>query len=191
MNHSSPRTTWGTFNLRYGYGRPWSEEEARGSFRSRLPGVRFGGVEFQDLHFESREYDKRKAYGQSRPATVLFAIALDARGAASDIRAFFATSWSNRHRSCPSSLRKGACHLAGEYKTAGRERQRASDVRPVHAGIGGVYRKDADIAPVRSTFSLQGWAQQLAGMLPWAIDPDLAERLWDASEKFTGIEFES
>ncbi|MBW7462237.1 oxidoreductase, partial [Paenibacillus sepulcri] len=51
-------------------------------------GIRFGGVDFDDINFERREYDKWKAYGQSKSANALFAVALDRRGAAYGIRAF-------------------------------------------------------------------------------------------------------
>src|SRR5262249_18007502 len=47
-----------------------------------------GAVDFDDPMFERRPYDKWKAYGQSKTANALFAVALDARGEASRIRAF-------------------------------------------------------------------------------------------------------
>jgi NAD(P)-dependent dehydrogenase (short-subunit alcohol dehydrogenase family) len=37
-------------------------------------GHRFGGVDFEDPHFERREYDKWVAYGQSKTANILFAV---------------------------------------------------------------------------------------------------------------------
>jgi NAD(P)-dependent dehydrogenase (short-subunit alcohol dehydrogenase family) len=51
-------------------------------------GITFGGVDFDDPNFERRAYDKWKAYGQSKTATALFAVALDKRGEAHGIRAF-------------------------------------------------------------------------------------------------------
>ena len=51
-------------------------------------GISFGGVDFDDPNFERREYDKWKAYGQSKTANALFAVALDKRGQAHGIRAF-------------------------------------------------------------------------------------------------------
>ena len=58
-------------------------------------------------------------------------------------------------------------------------------------GMGGVYCRDCDIAPVQSDFALQGTGQVLKGVLPWAIDPQLAERLWQLSERMTGVRFEA
>src|SRR4051794_3920310 len=60
---------------------------------------------------------------------------------------------------------------------------------PQLEGKGGVYCMDCDIAGVISDFDLQGLDQEVTGVLPWAIDPGLAERLWHLSEKMTGIEF--
>jgi hypothetical protein len=56
-------------------------------------------------------------------------------------------------------------------------------------GKGGVYCMDVDIAEVISDFTPQVPGQQPTGVLPWAIDPELAERLWQLSEEMTGVEF--
>jgi NAD(P)-dependent dehydrogenase (short-subunit alcohol dehydrogenase family) len=45
-------------------------------------------VDLEDTMFERRPYDKWIAYGQSKTANVLFAVALEARGAARGIHAF-------------------------------------------------------------------------------------------------------
>jgi len=60
---------------------------------------------------------------------------------------------------------------------------------PQLEGKGGVYCMDVDIAPIVSDLNLQGLDQEPGGVLPWAIDPDLAERLWTLSEQMTGVEF--
>ncbi|WP_169823448.1 hypothetical protein [Paenibacillus yonginensis] len=48
-----------------------------------------------------------------------------------------------------------------------------------------------DIAEVVVVPSLElnGVAQVLSGVFPWAIAPDLAEQLWQMSEELTGVEF--
>jgi len=46
------------------------------------------GIDFEDPQFERRAYDKWKAYGQSKTANALFALALDTRGEAHRVRAF-------------------------------------------------------------------------------------------------------
>lgn len=50
---------------------------------------------------------------------------------------------------------------------------------------------NVDIAPVLRDFSLDGMSQILTGVLPWAIDPDLASRLWRLSEELTAVAFPS
>ncbi|WP_236942778.1 SDR family NAD(P)-dependent oxidoreductase [Ewingella americana] len=51
-------------------------------------GHRFSPVVFDDINFERRDYDPFNAYGQSKTANVLFAVALDRRGKDQRIRAF-------------------------------------------------------------------------------------------------------
>jgi NAD(P)-dependent dehydrogenase (short-subunit alcohol dehydrogenase family) len=51
-------------------------------------GIRFGGVDFEDPNFARRPYDKWQAYGQSKSANALFAVALDRRGYLDGVRAF-------------------------------------------------------------------------------------------------------
>jgi NAD(P)-dependent dehydrogenase (short-subunit alcohol dehydrogenase family) len=157
-------------------------------------GHAFGGVDFDDPHFERRAYDKWKAYGQSKTANVLFALALDARGEAHRVRAF--------------SLHPGAIHtelsrsipedelraLLSSLRIAGTtlktvEQGAATSVwcatSPQLESMGGVYCEDVDIAePVNADFA------GTHGVRPWAIDPRLAEQLWKKSEAWTGVSFE-
>src|ERR1700724_1188841 len=51
-------------------------------------GHRFSGVDFDDPNFLKREYDKWRAYGQSKSANSLFAVELDARVKDRGVRAF-------------------------------------------------------------------------------------------------------
>jgi len=48
---------------------------------------RFGTVDFDDIHYENREYDKWNAYGQSKTANVLFSVELTKRLADAGITA--------------------------------------------------------------------------------------------------------
>ncbi len=156
-------------------------------------GHAYGGVELGDPHFERRPYDKWKAYGQSKSANILFALALDACGEAHRVRAF--------------SLHPGAIHTeltrslpeeelrallatpritATAFKTI--EQGAATSVWCATSveldGLGGVYCEDVDIAePVSGDFD------GTYGVRPWAIDPVLAERLWTKSEEWTGVRF--
>ena len=51
-------------------------------------GHRRAQVNFEDPNFEHREYDRWAAYGQSKTANALCAVALDAIGERDSIRAF-------------------------------------------------------------------------------------------------------
>lgn len=52
--------------------------------------------------------------------------------------------------------------------------------------MGGVYCEDVNIA-----VAVPATHEPLNGVLPWAIDPDAAERLWTFSEKLTGVKLSS
>ena len=148
-------------------------------------GHRRAGVDFDDPNFERRPYEKWVAYGQSKTANALFAVALDARGEAHRVRAF--------------SLHPGAI-LTELTRSMSEEEVRASvtaakTVSPLKTieqgaatsvwcatspqldGMGGVYCEDCDIAEaVPADFPEQ------RGVRPWAMDPSFAERLWTMSE---------
>jgi NAD(P)-dependent dehydrogenase (short-subunit alcohol dehydrogenase family) len=146
------------------------------------------GIDFDDPQFERRPYDKWIAYGQSKTANALFALALDARGEPHRIRVFAVhpgAVMTDLVRSLPAEeLQAIRARLAGAtYKTT--EQGAATSVwcatSPKLDGMGGVYCEDADIAtPVAAD------ATQLGGVRPWAMDPDAAERLWALSEGWTG-----
>ena len=50
-------------------------------------GHKLAGVDFDDIHFEHREYDKWKAYGQAKSANALFSLGLQRRHGAEGITA--------------------------------------------------------------------------------------------------------
>jgi hypothetical protein len=51
---------------------------------------------------------------------------------------------------------------------------------PQLAGLGGLYCEDCDMAPVMI-------GEEDAGVRPYAIDPEQAERLWKLSAGLTGV----
>ena len=53
---------------------------------------------------------------------------------------------------------------------------------PLLASRGGVYCEDCNIASVETSVSAE-----VRGVRPWAIAPDLAERLWALSADLTGV----
>jgi NAD(P)-dependent dehydrogenase (short-subunit alcohol dehydrogenase family) len=154
-------------------------------------GIRFGTVDFDDPNYQRRQYDRWNAYGQSKTANALFAVALDKRGHEDGIRAFsvhpggIMTSLSR----FMSEDEKRA--YTGPLKTA--EQGAATSVWCATSsqldGKGGVYCLDCDIAEVIELQALQGLHQGFHGVIPWAIDPDSAERLWTLSEHMSGLKF--
>lgn len=158
-------------------------------------GIRFSGVNFEDPNFKNREYNKWIAYGQSKSANSLFAVALDKRGQKYGIRAFSV----HPGRITSTDLIR---YMSDEEKNAGgsefqtTKQGAATSVwcatSPQLEGKGGVYCMNVDIANVIQESSLTGeLGQIMTGVLPWAIDPELAERLWKLSEDLTGVIFKT
>jgi NAD(P)-dependent dehydrogenase (short-subunit alcohol dehydrogenase family) len=154
-------------------------------------GHAFASVDLEDPSFERRPYDKWIAYGQSKSANALFALALDARGEKLGVRAF--------------SVHPGAVatELArsipeDEFRALRAANPRNFKMPPAGAatsvwcatsstldGMGGVYCEDVDIGePVPAD------SKETRGVRPWIMDRDLADRLWSRSEAWTGTRFE-
>lgn len=165
-------------------------------------GHRLSPMHFDDPNFERRPYDRWLAYGQSKTANALFAVAADKRGAPEGIRAFSlhpGTILSNLSRHLSNDDLAGfgvrredphgylppgnAAAEGGIFKTI--EQGAATTVwcalSPQLNGYGGVYCEDVDIAVVSEATDPAD-----PGVNPWAIDPDIAERLWEMSERLTG-----
>jgi NAD(P)-dependent dehydrogenase (short-subunit alcohol dehydrogenase family) len=156
-------------------------------------GHRRAGVDFDDPNFERRPYDKWVAYGQSKTANALFALALDKRGEAHRVRAFSVHPGSiltELTRSMSEEEVRASIALAKEVSPLKTIEQGAATsvwcaTSPQFDGMGGVYCEDCDIAEaVPADFPGQ------SGVRPWAMDPSFAERLWTKSEEWTGVPFD-
>ncbi len=146
-------------------------------------GHRRAGVDFGDWNFERKPYDRWQAYGQSKSANALFAMAADARG----VKAF------SVH---PGAIITGLTRFMTQDEKESLVRRAAVKTPEQGAATtvwcavsrqldhtGGVYCQDCNIAePVRG--DPQGPAP---GVRPWAMDPALADRLWVLSEEITGL----
>ncbi|MGZ3333473.1 MAG: oxidoreductase [Gemmatimonadaceae bacterium] len=148
------------------------------------------GIDFDDPNFERRPYDKWIAYGQSKTATALFAVAPDARGEAHGVRAFSVHPGAvitELMRSMSEEEVASAVARARDVGTFKNTEQGAATsiwcaTSSQLDGMGGVYCEDCDIAEaVPADFPEQ------RGVRPWATDPSLAERLWTMSEAWTGV----
>jgi NAD(P)-dependent dehydrogenase (short-subunit alcohol dehydrogenase family) len=144
-------------------------------------------VVFDDLDYAFRDYDPFGAYGQSKTANVLFAVEATRRWADDGI-----TANSLMPGGIATALQR---HVGGqEYMKQAVKRFESSGIRlktpeqgaatsvllatyPALQGIGGRYFEDCNEAEVIHRRE----PDTLAGVAPYALDPDNAERLWDVS----------
>ncbi|CAM2156365.1 putative oxidoreductase [Pararobbsia alpina] len=160
---------------------------------------RRAAIDFDDLHYERRDYDKWGAYGQSKTAGVLFTVALDAFGKPHGVRAFAVHPGRietdlQRHITLEELQKQGFRDTNGQipedqrkfYKSIGQGAATTvwCATSPLLEGKGGVYCEDINVAQ-----AVPADYKPLNGVLPWAIDPDDARRLWLASEAMTGVAF--
>lgn len=158
-------------------------------------GHRISPVNFEDPSFERSEYNKWVSYGRAKSANALFAVGLDKRGAPHGVRAFAVHPggiMTDLQRYMPEEEKRAMGWIDAEGRVNERfkttEQGAATSVwcatSPQLDGIGGVYCEDCDIAqPVPPD------DQGFSGVRPWAVDPEAADKLWDLSEKMTGVVF--
>jgi NAD(P)-dependent dehydrogenase (short-subunit alcohol dehydrogenase family) len=174
-------------------------------------GHRHSPIDFDDPNFERRPYDRWLGYGQSKTANILFAVALDKRGKPEGVRAFSLHPGSivgtglERHLSTAELQAAGVLDERGKpvldpsrnLKTV--EQGAATSVwcatSPRLNGIGGLYCENCDVAPLvsevdeakRNSPEIRQVGSRPLGVMPYAVDPEAAERLWTLSERLTGI----
>ncbi len=57
-------------------------------------------------------------------------------------------------------------------------------------GMGGVYCENCDISPLIEKSTIADRSKQISfGVMPYAVDPETADRLWSLSEKLTNVKF--
>jgi NAD(P)-dependent dehydrogenase (short-subunit alcohol dehydrogenase family) len=162
-------------------------------------------VVFADPMFEHREYQWWLGYGQSKTANVLHAVGINARGAKDGIEAFavhpgsiFSTDLSPW--ATPEILKSMgymdedgnpviAPELGKNTPEQGASTQTWMATNPKLAGLGGTYGENNEVSPVVELPSDAEIEQMSAagltpvGVVPHAIDPEAAERLWAFSER--------
>ncbi|WP_420991726.1 oxidoreductase [Cupriavidus sp. 30B13] len=168
-------------------------------------GHRYSPVVFDDPNFERRPYDPWSAYGQSKTANILFAVALDARGRGDGIRAFslhpgaIVDTGLGKYLSREQLVAAGVLDASGnpirdpsrQLKTV--EQGAATSVwcatSPRLDGMGGVYCENVEVAALMAEqpqrMEMRD-AMRLTGVMPYAVDPAAAERLWALSEDLLG-----
>ena len=160
-------------------------------------GHRRAGIDFHDPNFQRREYDPWIAYGQSKTADALFAVALDSIGQRQRVRAFSVHPGGIvtdliRHMSQAAIDASEIIDKAGkpiidpEHNKKTPQQGAATSVwcatNPKLNGMGGVYCEDCDIARALPSDD----SKELHGVRPRATDPVAAGRLWQLSEQLTG-----
>lgn len=149
------------------------------------------GVRWDDVQFE-RGYDKWLAYAQSKTANALFAVHLDKLGQEAGVRAFSVSPGKIltsllRHLTKEETVATGMLDANGNPADPTLKTTQQGAATQVWAatstqleGVGGLYCKDCDIAPLSET----SWM----GVRAYAVDPAQAERLWALSARLTGID---
>lgn len=150
-------------------------------------GHQWSDIDFDDINFERRPYEKMLAYGQSKTANVLFAVEFNRRFAADGITAnavmpgAIATPL-GRYMD-PSDLfwldQDG--QLKPEFAAAFKTPQQGAAtsvwaaVGPELEGIGGLYLENCAVAAPFEE------AKAPLGVKPYALNSESATRLWDVS----------
>ena len=160
-------------------------------------GHRRAGVDFHDPNFEHREYEPWVAYGQSKTANALFAVALDSIGQRSGVRAFsvhpggivtdLVRHMSSEQLEASNAIDKDGKPIIDPENNKKTPQQGAATsvwcaTSPRLDGMGGVYCADCDIARALPSDE----STELHGVRPRATDPVAAGRLWQLSEQLTG-----
>ena len=170
-------------------------------------GHRHSPVVFEDPNFEHRDYDRWSAYGQSKTANILFALALDGHGNADGVRAFSLHPGSIAGTGLEKHLSREELQAAGVIDENGKPildpaknlktaaQGAATSVwcatSPQLDGMGGVYCENCDIAPLVEDAAkldndgIRKVGSMALGVMPYAVDPEAAERLWKLSERLS------
>ena len=167
-------------------------------------GHRHSPVVFDDPNFQRRPYDRWAAYGQAKTANVLFALRLDQLGRAEGVRAFSLHPGSIVGTGLEQHLTREELRAAGAIDADGQPildparnlktpRQGAATsvwcaASPQLDGKGGVYCENCDIAPLVAPEGAEGAGvrqvgSRSLGVMPYAVDPRAADRLWRLSEE--------
>ena len=154
---------------------------------------KLSAIRWDDIHF-ANDYDKWQAYGQSKTADSLFAVALDQRMKDSGIRAFSVHPGGimtplQRHLDLEEMVALGWLGKDGQpsemaaamFKTPsqGATTTLWAATSPQLENIGGVYCENCDVAAMQQ----EGPGARYSGVAPWAIDSEQAKRLWVISEE--------
>jgi NAD(P)-dependent dehydrogenase (short-subunit alcohol dehydrogenase family) len=149
-----------------------------------------GIVDFDDLNFEQREYNGGLAYAQSKTANILFAVELNRRWAEDGVTANALHPGQIRTKlqrhleamDLPAEVKAGMNRLPWRTTEQGAATSVLLAASPLIDGVGGLYFENCNQA---IDFDTENPPAEFdaPGVGPWAIDPELAARLWRVSLK--------
>ena len=163
-------------------------------------GHRYGDVDLDDPNFERSDYTPFGAYGRSKTANILFAVALDARHRTRGIRAMAV-----HPGGIATELARHMPEGAIEAMIEGINQQEADAGRPPFAfksipqgaasavwaatiadpeAIGGLYGENCSVSTIVPNDAPLGIT--IPGVRAYALDPARAEALWHLSESMVG-----
>ena len=156
-------------------------------------GHKYGPVDFADLHYQQKAYDKWLAYGQAKTANALFTVGLAKRLADKGVQSFAVHPGAivtklGRHLSADD-----ISEMMAEAKKAGSQLQYKSIPQGAATSVwaatsasldgkNALYLEDCSIAKLAQD-GVDG------GYMAYALDEAEAEKLWQASEHIVGENF--
>jgi NAD(P)-dependent dehydrogenase (short-subunit alcohol dehydrogenase family) len=151
-------------------------------------GHRRSDIHFDDINFREHSYDPWLAYGQSKTANALFAVGLTRRYAGDGITANAVhpggiLTGLQKYMTREEQIALGWFDESGtpnaRFKTTAQGAATSiwAATAPELEGVGGLYLEDCRIA--------QPWSADhpMQGYMPYALDPERADRLWAVSEQ--------
>lgn len=155
-------------------------------------GHKIAGVDFDDIHFERRPYNKWKAYGQAKSANALFALGLHARYGAAGITANTVHPggiMTGLQKFLPLEEMRALGWLKADdttldiFKTPAQGAATSvwAAAAPALKGHGGLYLEDCSQGlPAEASNRVSGYSAHIA-------DVDAASRLWQVSESLVAV----
>jgi NAD(P)-dependent dehydrogenase (short-subunit alcohol dehydrogenase family) len=153
-------------------------------------GHRRSGMNWDDIHYRTRPYEKWESYGQAKTANSLFAVGFNARFAEHGVTANAVMPGGimtplQRHLPREEMIAMGWMSeegvLAKGFKTPAQGASTSvwAAIGTELEGVGGLYLENlAEALP---------WGEEpAAGVMPYALDAGDAERLWAVSEETVG-----
>jgi NAD(P)-dependent dehydrogenase (short-subunit alcohol dehydrogenase family) len=173
----------------------------------------YSPVLFDDVNYQTREYNKFEAYGQSKTANVLFTVELDNRASQFGVRAYtlhpglILETNLGRHLTFEDFITLGVVNADGTpNKEAQAAMQKMSKTKeqgaattvwaatgPQLQNMGGVYLQDVEVAGYNPGAYDNSAGKSnpggTFGVAPFALEPDAAQKLWVLSEELTDTKF--